>query len=247
MRYFAAKIRLASAKVGYFTRRIVGIGRKNAVRNTAARTNNREIRKAWNRVKAIQVTLDAERKEAKPNKKRIDDLAAERKALRARITKLEKARDLTLSDRDRARARRQRARLVRRGWIAKRTVFRARYERAKAKAQPGFEAWMLNGRPDCGLPTSVKRAIAVAVTQFDQVVTSTNGGVHSPTSWHYSCRAVDIAGPYDGMVGFQKWLAENRGAGCLEIFGPDSYYYKNGSKYQGAFPAHDDHIHYADD
>ena len=247
MSYFASKIRLATSKIQYATRQILGVGRKNALRSAAARSDRREIRKAWNRVKAIQVSLDLERKESKPNQKRIADLEAERKALRARITKLEKQRDLTLNKRELARSRREQKRQVRRGWIAKRTIYRSRYQRAKAKAQPSFESWMLNGRPDCGLPRSLKTAIAVAVTKYDQVVTSTNGGTHSPTSWHYSCRAVDIAGPYDGMIGFQKWLAENRGAGCLEIFGPDSYYYKNGSKYQGAFPAHGDHIHYADD
>ena len=82
-------------------------------------------------------------------------------------------------------------------------------------------------------------------------VTATKGspGVHSPTSYHYQSPnyAVDM-GHYSvqTMIAAQNALLNKFGAGHFkELFGPDSWYVKNGVKYSGAFPAHGDHIHFA--
>ena len=48
------------------------------------------------------------------------------------------------------------------------------------------------------------------------------------------------------MISAQNALLDKFGAGHFkELFGPDSWYVKNGVKYSGAFPAHGDHIHFA--
>lgn len=82
-------------------------------------------------------------------------------------------------------------------------------------------------------------------------VTATVGrpGVHSPTSYHYQSPryAVDIAsGSVTQMVRAQEELLRRFGAGHFkELFGPAPWYVKNGVRYEGAFPAHGDHIHFA--
>ena len=82
-------------------------------------------------------------------------------------------------------------------------------------------------------------------------VTATVGrpGVHSPTSYHYQDPryAVDMASySVQPMISAQNALLDKFGAGHFkELFGPDSWYVKNGVKYSGAFPAHGDHIHFA--
>lgn len=79
------------------------------------------------------------------------------------------------------------------------------------------------------------------------VVTSTTGGVHSPTSYHYQRRAVDVAGGSAAhMAAVQRGLLRKFGAGYFrELFGPAGFYVKNGVRYSGHFPAHHDHIHAA--
>ena len=82
-------------------------------------------------------------------------------------------------------------------------------------------------------------------------VTATQGrpGVHSPTSYHYQAPnyAVDMAHySVQTMVAAQNTLLNRFGAAHFkELFGPDTWYVKNGVKYPGAFPAHGDHIHFA--
>jgi hypothetical protein len=94
-------------------------------------------------------------------------------------------------------------------------------------------------------------------------VTSTTGGVHSPTSWHYQRasykaadgkqkrggRAVDVAG---GFVAMRRYYWDcrrreltRRGVQFIELFGPAPWYVKFGSLFQGQFPAHGDHVHVA--
>ena len=82
-------------------------------------------------------------------------------------------------------------------------------------------------------------------------ITATKGrpGVHSPTSYHYQGPnyAVDMgASSVSLMIRAQNALLKRFGPGHFkELFGPDGWYVKNGVKYQGAFPAHGDHIHFA--
>lgn len=82
-------------------------------------------------------------------------------------------------------------------------------------------------------------------------VTATVGrpGVHSSTSYHYQSPryAVDIAsGSVSGMKQAQEALLKKFGAKHFkELFGPCSWYVKNGQKINLPFPDHGDHVHFA--
>lgn len=100
-----------------------------------------------------------------------------------------------------------------------------------------------NGHPPVA-SRRVKRALRYAQRKHGAIVTSTTGGVHSPTSWHYQSRAVDFI--CNDMAGAQLDIEAKFGASFfLELFGPASRYVKNGYVVQGKFPDHDDHIHLA--
>lgn len=91
----------------------------------------------------------------------------------------------------------------------------------------------------------VRRVIRYAQRKHGFIITSTTGGQHSPTSWHYQSRAVD--GICDDMSACQVDLEQHFGASYfLELFGPAPRYVKNGYTSVGvAFPDHQDHIHLA--
>lgn len=105
-----------------------------------------------------------------------------------------------------------------------------------------------NGYPRLTHPPLLD-AVRKALTVDGLYVTSTNGGTHSSTSWHYKDRAVDFgsSGPGEGPeIEAQRLLLEVFGASYFaELFGPDPWYVKNGVVYQGVFPAHGDHLHVA--
>lgn len=118
-----------------------------------------------------------------------------------------------------------------------------RYRERKANK---FRASMLNGHP--GNVTREVKAAIVRATKAGLIVTSTTDLTHSPTSLHYrkpKGQAVDVAGPYDKMIAFQRSELARGAEHYLELFGPDSFYVKNGVKRSGAFPAHGDHVHVA--
>lgn len=119
-----------------------------------------------------------------------------------------------------------------------------------------FRTWMLNGRPG-NVNRRIKRTARRAVNH-GLSVTSTTGGAHASTSYHYTGKAIDVAGRYDRMVAFQKseygrarrlgpfsrWL-------YLELFGPSNVHgIKNGRQVVlGEGTAlenlHDTHVHIA--
>lgn len=105
-----------------------------------------------------------------------------------------------------------------------------------------------NGYPRLTHPPLLK-AVRAALTVNGLYVTSTNGGTHSPSSWHYRDRAVDFgsSGPGEGPeIAAQRLLLDKFGASYFaELFGPDPWYVKNGVVYTGVFPAHGDHLHIA--
>lgn len=84
-------------------------------------------------------------------------------------------------------------------------------------------------------------------------ITSTNGGVHSPTSHHYQDEAVDIGAPSTGAkYAFQRAVFDKFGAGYFaELFGPANYpWVKNGVAYTALEHSaiedqHDNHVHMA--
>lgn len=93
--------------------------------------------------------------------------------------------------------------------------------------------------------------LVVKAAEFGLIVTSTTGGTHSATSFHYRRLAIDF-GVVAALVGtsearvrevaFQNWLDKNFPRSS-EIFGPDGHYIKNGVRYAGMFPDHGDHVH----
>jgi hypothetical protein len=114
-----------------------------------------------------------------------------------------------------------------------------------------FETWMLNGKPG-NINSECKWFLAVAVVKFKLTCTSTTGGVHAPTSFHYSGRAIDVAGSWDRMVAYQRWLLKVVGPGSMhEMFGPDDELNAdNGIRItlgSGTFleDLHDTHVHVA--
>lgn len=79
--------------------------------------------------------------------------------------------------------------------------------------------------------------------KFGLTVTSTTGGTHVPGSYHYSGRAVDIAGSSKQMMKFFLWA---RRFSPTELFyDPAGYYYKNGKRVKGSIGGHSDHVHFA--
>ena len=114
-----------------------------------------------------------------------------------------------------------------------------------------FQPWMLNGRPG-NVSWAVKRVIVRGVNH-GLVVTSTTGGTHASTSYHYSGRAVDMAGAGTAAeIDFQRDLIRGLGAWRFnEIFGPDNFAnVKNGTVItlvEGTplEQMHDTHIHVA--
>lgn len=116
-----------------------------------------------------------------------------------------------------------------------------------------FQPWMLNGKQG-NISLACKRFIVRAINAGLRV-TSTTGGVHTPGSFHYprrflgaKGRAVDVAGPHDRMVAFQRREHE-RGRRYYELFGPDN---RMNRKYGGVLrlregsaleQLHDNHVH----
>ena len=77
-------------------------------------------------------------------------------------------------------------------------------------------------------------------------VTSTTSGTHTPTSYHYKGRAVDVAGTADQMRRFFLAALKQFGTRIKELFyDPMGYYIKNGAAIRGAIGGHGDHVHLA--
>lgn len=93
------------------------------------------------------------------------------------------------------------------------------------------------------------RAVRAALTVSGLYVASTNGGTHSPTSWHYQNRAVDFGSndtSENPEKAAQELLLQRFGAHYFaELFGPCDWYAKNGVVYRGTFPNHGYHLHVA--
>lgn len=109
-----------------------------------------------------------------------------------------------------------------------------------------------NGCAPVGGP-NLQKALLWALANYDVYVTSTNGGTHTPTSYHYRNQAVDIgADSTQAKIRCQHGLYIHFGASFFaELFGPDNYpWVKNGVTY--AEPEgtalenlHDTHVHMA--
>jgi hypothetical protein len=124
------------------------------------------------------------------------------------------------------------------------------WRRLLRRKQAAFQPWMLNGRSGDITPAA-KRFVQRAVNA-GLYITSTTGGRHSPTSYHYTRplgRAVDVAGPWEKMIAFQRAESANRAEEYLELFGPDNaVQVKNGQRFafsegEALENMHDNHVH----
>ncbi len=153
---------------------------------------------------------------------------------------------MSLSQRLRKRAMTSRTRAARAYWT--RALVRNRAKRGV------WDPRMLGGfpEPDKRLRRYIMRGIVRGL-----IVTSTTGGGHASTSWHYKKRAVDMGNRRPGtpaararLVRFQRELAA-KPAGLLEVFGPENgACVKNGRRIGLAEGTplenlHDDHLHIA--
>ena len=93
------------------------------------------------------------------------------------------------------------------------------------------------------------KAVRKALTVNGLYVTSTNGGTHSTTSWHYQNRAVDFGSNSSSEgpeIEAQELLLKAFGASYFkELFGPAGFWVKEGVIHSGTFPGHGDHLHVA--
>lgn len=76
-------------------------------------------------------------------------------------------------------------------------------------------------------------------------MTSTYGGVHVPTSYHYRYRAIDVVGSAPAMLELAR-VACSRAGAFREVFhDPLGRYVKNGEVRLGKIGGHSDHVHLA--
>ncbi len=80
--------------------------------------------------------------------------------------------------------------------------------------------------------------------QHGLVVTSTTGGTHVPTSYHYSGHAVDVSGPPSNMAAFAQHVRSQYGPDLKELFYDPLGGWKNGQSI-GAIGGHSNHVHVA--
>jgi hypothetical protein len=122
---------------------------------------------------------------------------------------------------------------------------RARVDPIAAIAGPGGAMGGALGAPTEGVASDVKDAIKLA-EGMGLTVTSTTGGQHAPGSFHYSGKAVDVAGPPDKMRRYFLAAEERYGSNILEMFyDGNPYYVDSGKRVQGRFGGHGDHVHIA--
>jgi len=83
------------------------------------------------------------------------------------------------------------------------------------------------------------------VKPFRVRVTSTSGGNHVPTSYHYRHRAIDVTGPPAELKAVHAKALQNPKAFVEAFYDPAGRYVKNGVVRLGAIGGHSDHVHLA--
>jgi hypothetical protein len=83
------------------------------------------------------------------------------------------------------------------------------------------------------------------IKPFRVVVTSTYGGNHVPSSWHYHHRAIDVAGSQQEMARLHRAALRNPSAFKEAFYDPSGKYIKNGQLRLGKIGGHSDHVHLA--
>jgi len=83
------------------------------------------------------------------------------------------------------------------------------------------------------------------VRPFKVRVTSTSGGNHVPTSWHYVHRAIDVTGTANEMRRVHLAALRHPERFREAFYDPTGRYVKNGRVYDGVIGGHRDHVHLA--
>lgn len=76
-------------------------------------------------------------------------------------------------------------------------------------------------------------------------VTSTSGGNHVPSSYHWVHRAIDVAGTPVAMRALHASALRNPRDFREAFYDPAGRYVKNGRVVQGKIGGHTDHVHLA--
>jgi hypothetical protein len=83
------------------------------------------------------------------------------------------------------------------------------------------------------------------VRPFSVRVTSTSGGRHVPSSFHYIHRAVDVAGPAPELARLFRQVLRHPGLFTEAFYDPAGRYVKRGVIHRGSIGGHTDHVHLA--
>jgi hypothetical protein len=81
--------------------------------------------------------------------------------------------------------------------------------------------------------------------KFGLKVTSTTGGEHTPTSYHYKSRAEDYAGDPARMLALAQYALTHPQQFTEMFYDPAGAYVKNGRVVRGSIGGHGDHVHLA--
>jgi hypothetical protein len=106
----------------------------------------------------------------------------------------------------------------------------------------GYEPSAVSGPSSAGSTNAQRLQFAWKTAErMGLTVTSYKGGTHTPTSYHYSGRAIDVAGSPAAMARFYRYMADTK---------PTEMFYDpiGGIKYGkdiGAIGGHGDHVHIA--
>lgn len=190
--------------------------------------------------------------------------------LNARVQRLKKNewKNREAWERELAQARKSRneARRTAEKWNRVQFVYNRRVKRLKKKIkrrenqggggpQSGdYAPWMLNGNPagPNGLDENLKPVVVYQVVNLGQYITDTyDCYCHASNSYHYywnahdgQVHAVDTAG--QDMAGAQAKTAARFGDDYFaELLGPAPWHIFHGQRYNGQYPGHATHGHYA--
>jgi hypothetical protein len=113
---------------------------------------------------------------------------------------------------------------------------------AAPPADPAAAAPASGGEfPADGTPADMLAYASKRAVELGLVITSTTGGVHTPGSYHYQGRAIDVAGPPPAMAAFYTEFA---GTMPTELFYDPLGAIKNGAPIP-PIGGHTDHVHIA--
>lgn len=111
-------------------------------------------------------------------------------------------------------------------WLARARYWGRRAKSLKRADSTGYHPSQLNGRP--GNISRATKSFIGRAHKAGLLVSSTTGGTHASSSFHYprnnydgKGHAVDVYGPWNKMVKFQRAEAQHP-ARYHELFGPDN-------------------------